>query len=196
MLESQPVIFHVFSNGGGMVYRHISEILHGIGPDSTQAQQDMECFRDIVVIGTIFDSCPGQRNIFVAVKAFMLSMPESNAFVRYTAGARLFLFIIFKSMISFFWRSIFLMGKNRHNYFVGIQNDPAKWPCLYLYSRSDKLIDYNVVDKMIAKKLSQGVDVSSMCWQNSAHVAHFRQYRDAYIMQCYTFLDMCLAKNY
>uniref|UniRef100_A0A8C3TJP0 Transmembrane protein 53 n=1 Tax=Catharus ustulatus TaxID=91951 RepID=A0A8C3TJP0_CATUS len=51
-IEDRPVLFHVFSNGGAMLYRYIIEALH-----------THKSFKNLRVAGTIFDSAPGRRNL-------------------------------------------------------------------------------------------------------------------------------------
>uniref|UniRef100_A0A8C0BT40 Transmembrane protein 53 n=1 Tax=Buteo japonicus TaxID=224669 RepID=A0A8C0BT40_9AVES len=51
-VENRPVLFHVFSNGGVMLYRYIIEVLH-----------THKLFKNLKVAGTIFDSAPGRRNL-------------------------------------------------------------------------------------------------------------------------------------
>ena len=52
-----PIIFHVFSNGGCMVYTRLTALLNS--PD---------CEHQVSVRGVIFDSSPGKRRILNAVK--------------------------------------------------------------------------------------------------------------------------------
>uniref|UniRef100_A0A672UQH6 Transmembrane protein 53 n=1 Tax=Strigops habroptila TaxID=2489341 RepID=A0A672UQH6_STRHB len=61
-IENRPILFHVFSNGGVMLYRYILEMLHSHKP-----------FKDLKVAGTIFDSAPGRRNLKGVVTCFFLS---------------------------------------------------------------------------------------------------------------------------
>ena len=194
-LDDQPVLFHAFSNGGGMVYRHISEVLHGLGPNPKQASMDHKRFRGIKVIGVVFDSCPGQRKILIGILALMSSMSGSNVFVRYATGAGMFFWMIFKVVMTFVQKYLFFRSSHYQSYWQSMENERSRWPALYLYSKADSFIDYRYVDKIIASRKSVGVEVSSMCWPSSAHVAHFREHPDAYISQCYSFLDKCLENR-
>uniref|UniRef100_A0A8C6ZPD6 Transmembrane protein 53 n=1 Tax=Nothoprocta perdicaria TaxID=30464 RepID=A0A8C6ZPD6_NOTPE len=57
-MENRPILFHVFSNGGVMLYRYILEALHTQQP-----------FKSLRVVGTIFDSAPGRRNLRGGLRA-------------------------------------------------------------------------------------------------------------------------------
>uniref|UniRef100_A0A8C9EM96 Transmembrane protein 53 n=1 Tax=Pavo cristatus TaxID=9049 RepID=A0A8C9EM96_PAVCR len=64
-IENRPLLFHVFSNGGAMLYRYIIEALHTQQP-----------FKNLRVAGTVFDSAPGRRNlrgVFCMVSCLLLS---------------------------------------------------------------------------------------------------------------------------
>ncbi|CAF97741.1 unnamed protein product [Tetraodon nigroviridis] len=55
-VENSPVLFHIFSNGGFMLYRYIVDLLH------TDKQ-----FGSLCVIGAVVDSAPGSGNVRGAV---------------------------------------------------------------------------------------------------------------------------------
>uniref|UniRef100_A0A8B9CK54 Transmembrane protein 53 n=1 Tax=Anser brachyrhynchus TaxID=132585 RepID=A0A8B9CK54_9AVES len=60
-IDNRPVLFHVFSNGGVMLYRYILEALHTQQP-----------FKNLRVLGTIFDSAPGRRNLRGSLRVFCM----------------------------------------------------------------------------------------------------------------------------
>ena len=76
-----------------------------------------------------------------------------------------------------------------------IAKDPARWPQLFLYSTTDDVISSFDVEDCIGHRRQRGVDVRSQCWSDSPHVQHLRHHREAYMIQCYQFLDDCLGNE-
>ena len=121
----------------------------------------------------------------------MATMAHRSLFIRYTLGLGMF-FYLFCRAVLYCIQKYFLFGWGLgRNYFQGMKEDPAKWPALYLYSETDKLIPFQDVCDIIAIKKERGVDVTEMFWPDSDHVAHFRKHREPYIQQCHAFVDKC-----
>ena len=74
-LEENPILFHVFSNGGGVLYKSIIDVLH------SEPQ-----FGKLCVAGTIFDSAPGRTDPTSGAKALIAAQPNMNIFFRYFLG--------------------------------------------------------------------------------------------------------------
>uniref|UniRef100_A0A8C5TNC7 Transmembrane protein 53 n=1 Tax=Malurus cyaneus samueli TaxID=2593467 RepID=A0A8C5TNC7_9PASS len=68
-IENRPILFHVFSNGGVMLYRYIVEALHTHRP-----------FKSLRIAGTIFDSAPGRRNLRGGLRALATILDSMNLF--------------------------------------------------------------------------------------------------------------------
>uniref|UniRef100_A0A8D0GEQ9 Transmembrane protein 53 n=1 Tax=Sphenodon punctatus TaxID=8508 RepID=A0A8D0GEQ9_SPHPU len=70
-IENQPLLFHVFSNGGAMLYRYVTELLRMHLP-----------FRHLKVVGAIFDSAPGRKNLWGSIRALAIVLASTNALLR------------------------------------------------------------------------------------------------------------------
>uniref|UniRef100_A0A673U9P0 Transmembrane protein 53 n=1 Tax=Suricata suricatta TaxID=37032 RepID=A0A673U9P0_SURSU len=63
-IEKEPLLFHVFSNAGVMLYRYVLELL-----------QNHQRFCHLRVVGTIFDSGPGDSNVVFCMASCLLLSP-------------------------------------------------------------------------------------------------------------------------
>uniref|UniRef100_A0A671EK62 Transmembrane protein 53 n=1 Tax=Rhinolophus ferrumequinum TaxID=59479 RepID=A0A671EK62_RHIFE len=63
-IEKEPLLFHVFSNAGVMLYRYVLELL-----------QNHRRFCHLRVVGTIFDSGPGDNNLVFCMASCLLLSP-------------------------------------------------------------------------------------------------------------------------
>uniref|UniRef100_G1TP71 Transmembrane protein 53 n=1 Tax=Oryctolagus cuniculus TaxID=9986 RepID=G1TP71_RABIT len=63
-IEKEPLLFHVFSNAGVMLYRYVLELLH-----------THQRFCHLRVVGTIFDSGPGDSNVVFCMASCLLLSP-------------------------------------------------------------------------------------------------------------------------
>ena len=70
-VEKEPLLFHVFSNAGVMLYRYVLELL-----------QTHQRFCHLRVVGTIFDSGPGDSNLLGALRALAVVLEHRPAALR------------------------------------------------------------------------------------------------------------------
>lgn len=63
--SSQPVIFHVFSNGGANIYSKLIKEIY--------QYNSVFNYQPIHVAGVVFDSCPGRPRPFTGMKAALVS---------------------------------------------------------------------------------------------------------------------------
>ena len=70
-LENRPVLFHIFNNGGGVLYRYASQLV---------ATKDV--FHNINVIGSIFDSCPAPGSIVTRLKTYFTNYHPKSRFMK------------------------------------------------------------------------------------------------------------------
>ena len=185
-LENRPVLFHAFSNGGGVVYRYVSELV---------ATRDK--FRSIKVIGSVFDSCPAPRSIVTGLKAYFTNYHPKNKFMN---CLMMYLCITFM-IISRTWRDItrlFAIDTEaaKQRYWEAMRDDPNKWPHMYLFSVHDRIVHLSDIKKMITYRKAKGIDDYYKMWDRSPHVAHLRFHREEYIEACHSFLNLCLRKNF
>ncbi|XP_028987306.1 transmembrane protein 53 isoform X2 [Betta splendens] len=72
-VENSPIFFHVFSNGGFMLYRYVVELLYS----------DRH-FSPLCVIGAVLDSAPGGGNVRGALRALTATLgPNVSPVLRY-----------------------------------------------------------------------------------------------------------------
>ncbi len=182
-LEENPIVFHVFSNGGCMLYRNIIDVLHS-----------EPRFCDLLVIGTIFDSAPAPNDWATGVRAFMASL-NVNRFIRYALG---FLLVLYLFGVWLFTKTISLFGYTRSlpyaDFWTAMESDPSRWPQMFLYSKEDKLVPYKNIQQLAEHRQYLGVEVLQQLWDDSAHVMHFVTHRESYIKQCWDFIELCMNR--
>lgn len=144
------------------------------------------------VRGCVFDSCPGYRRLGSAARAYMSTIKTYNVLVRYFLALLLVIYLtIFRAVDTVV--SLFKKKDAVHKFYEAMKHDKARWPQLYLYSKNDEIIPYGDIEEVLAHRRSLGILVYSVCWDDSAHVAHLRAHPTAYIQQCTYFIDMCLS---
>ncbi|KAM9325304.1 transmembrane protein 53 [Gastrophryne carolinensis] len=178
-IETSPILFHVFSNGGVMLYRYMVELLH--------SHPDM---RNLQVVGTIFDSAPGHRNIPGSVRALnSVLRANTNWLLRYLALA------VFAVMVSVLGILLYPLMRSLHeHHYDAMMKDPSLWPQLYLYSRADHIISHLDVENMVAMRRQRRLPTESLDFQKSQHVLHYRQFPEKYATACTTFVKACVNR--
>ncbi|ELT88305.1 hypothetical protein CAPTEDRAFT_89782 [Capitella teleta] len=176
-LTSHPLFVHFFSNGGGGVY---SRILNHL---KTSA------YFDITISGTIIDSAPAEHSISVAMKALRASL-KLNSILKYFIMALFLMVVCIQTVMGFV---MCLAGlKSSESLQETLVRDNTSCPQLFLYSKCDEICSYLTVENVMQARIKSGVDVRSLCWLDSPHVAHLKVHREAYITQCLQFIDHCL----
>ncbi|NWU54667.1 TM53B protein, partial [Dromas ardeola] len=175
-IENRPVLFHVFSNGGIMLYRYIIEALHSHKP-----------FKNLKVVGTIFDSAPGRRNLRGGLRALATVLVSTNVLLKY--------FLLFAFATTAVVLRILLYPLTRfihESHYDALLKAPSRWPELYLYSQADAIIKASEVKRMADARQQLGVSVKAVDFSDSAHVSHMRMYPTYYSNLCTTFLSDCV----
>ncbi|NXO85604.1 TM53B protein, partial [Sitta europaea] len=176
-VENRPILFHVFSNGGAMLYRYIIELLH------TQ-----KSFKNLRVAGTIFDSAPGRRNLRGGLRALATVLVSMNVLLKY------FLLFAFASTAVMLRILLYPLTRFIHeSHFDALLKAPSRWPELYLYSQVDAIIEASEVQLMADARQQLGVPVKAVDFSDSAHVSHMRVYPTYYRSLCTTFLSDCVG---
>ncbi|XP_069126972.1 transmembrane protein 53-like [Argopecten irradians] len=188
-LEESPVFFHIFSNNGAFVYSEISRILHS---------KEGRKFSKLKVKGLIVDSAPGKRRLIKAAQAFALSTGNSS-FMRmaYFIGMVTYLFFlrIYLFLSRIFNRSTGITV-NPYSVYEYIKEDKARWPQLYLYSKSDEIIPHTDVEEIVNyRKDKLKLHIQSECWETSKHVSILREYPEPYANKCLMFVRDCLKED-
>ncbi|XP_072275375.1 transmembrane protein 53 [Pyxicephalus adspersus] len=178
-IEVNTVFFHVFSNGGFMLYRYMAELLH--------SEPQM---RKLHVVGTTFDSGPGNRNVYGSVQAL-------NTILRPSTGWPLRFLLLGAFAILVFTLRIVLYPMTRffhENHYDAMKRDPSLWPQLYLYSRADRIIAYKDVEAMVSARRQRHLPTQSLDFDKSEHVSHYRRYPEKYSSACIVFLRDCVNR--
>ncbi|XP_014106110.1 PREDICTED: transmembrane protein 53 isoform X3 [Pseudopodoces humilis] len=176
-VENRPVLFHVFSNGGAMLYRYIIEALHTHKP-----------FQNLRVAGTIFDSAPGRRNLRGGLRAMATVLVSMNMLLKYL------LLFTFASMAVVLRILLYPLTRFIHeSHYDALLKAPSRWPELYLYSQADLIIKASEVQLMASARQQLGVPVKAVDFSDSPHVSHMRVYPTYYHSLCTTFLSDCVG---
>ncbi|NXC24597.1 TM53B protein, partial [Campylorhamphus procurvoides] len=174
--EDRPVLFHVFSNGGVMLYRYIIEALH-----------THKSFKNLRVAGTVFDSAPGRRNLIGALRALAIVLVSMNMLLKY------FLLLTFATAAVVLRILLYPLSRFIHeSHYDALLKSPSCWPELYLYSQADAIIKASEVKYMADTRQRLGVPVKAVDFSDSAHVSHMRVYPTYYRSLCMTFLSDCV----
>lgn len=176
-VENSPIFFHVFSNGGFMLYRYIVELLH----------RDKQ-FSSLRVIGAMVDSAPGSGNVRGALRALMATLGTNiSPVLRYVLLA-LFAVTVFLLRIV-----LYPLTKYIHkNHYDAVKERPPAWPHFHLYSTSDQVIRHQDIEVFVEALKQKGVPVDSFDFVSSPHVGHFRDFPEQYALKCRTFLVSCM----
>ncbi|XP_028749026.1 transmembrane protein 53 isoform X1 [Peromyscus leucopus] len=175
-IEREPLLFHVFSNAGVMLYRYVLELL-----------QTHQRFGHLHVVGTIFDSGPGDSNLVGALRAL------ATILERRPAVLRLLLVVAFALVVVLFHFLLAPFTALFHTHFYDrLQDSGSHWPELYLYSRADRVVSAKDVERMVEARLAHQVLVRSVDFVSSAHVSHLRDYPTYYTSLCVDFMHNCV----
>lgn len=175
-VEKEPLLFHVFSNAGVMLYRHVLELL-----------QTQRRFCHLRVVGTIFDSGPGDSNLLGALRALAAVLGHRPAALRLLLLAAFALVAVLVHGLLAPLTALF------HTHFYDrLLNAASRWPELYLYSRADEVVLARDVERMVEARLAHRVLVRSVDFVSSAHVSHLRDYPTYYTSLCVNFMRSCV----
>ncbi|XP_041658310.1 transmembrane protein 53 [Cheilinus undulatus] len=176
-VENSPIFFHIFSNGGFMLYRYIVELLHN----------DKQ-FSSLRVIGAVVDSAPGSGNVRGALRALRATLgPKISPVLRYVLLA-LFAVTVFLLRIV-----LYPLTKYVHkNHYDAVQERPPAWPHFFLYSRADQVIRHRDIEVFVDTLKQKGIPVDIFDFFSSPHVGHFRDFPEQYSLKCRDFLVACV----
>lgn len=170
-LPSENILVHIFSNGGSYSLTLFAE------------QYLRERNKPLPMSVLIIDSAPGgssfHDSIIKARKAFSVGLPKPF-FIRWP----LMIFITLVLFISYIWNLI-RGKKQRIDRVRGKMNDERvlrkEAPRWYIYSKGDKLIGWQHVEKHIKEAKSMGYTVKSTRWDKEDHVSFLRTRGDEYV---------------
>lgn len=92
------------------------------------------------------------------------------------------------------FKSLFVKSTPVHaSPFCELKNETNKYPQLFLYSKGDVVIPYRDVEKFIRLRRDQGIDVSSVCFEDAEHVKIFTKYPSQYVQCVCGFIKNCMS---
>jgi hypothetical protein len=185
-----PVIFHMFSNGGGFVWEQMERLLEH--PDnqnylhSNQSGEKIDTEATPLhsntnlslvrknVRGQIFDSCPVYPTMKTAMAVLELSgIAKQSLLLLVVLKVRMLIFFVLESMRNFVCR------KNHRliGYWNQLLNSDLCGHQAFIYSTSDTATDPSHLQEFIATRQQQpDAKISVLKLQDSEHVQHFRQH--------------------
>ncbi|XP_063994099.1 transmembrane protein 53-A isoform X2 [Diachasmimorpha longicaudata] len=177
-LHQHPIFFHIFSNGGAILYQQISLVM-----------QEMK--NHINVKGVIFDSSPGERRVsslFRAASAIVGGRPVTNLPMSLFITIFLSVFWVYE-IITRSWSP----GTRASTNPFELTEEPHSWPQLFLYSNADTLIPAIDVEKFGSRRAERGVPVQLVLFTDAPHVKLYAVYPDVYINIVCTFINECIT---
>ncbi|WAR24232.1 TM53B-like protein [Mya arenaria] len=177
-------MFHIFSNNGSYVYSHIVKLL----------TSGDERYKFVSVCGVIIDSAPGKPRFVNAAKAYGASL-HVNPVLKCMMMFGLLMYLVVNGWAAKIWSMLNPKYKQKSNHFLfdNMAEDPTRWPMLFLYSTSDKIVHYYDIEDMMSQRRALGVNVSSVCWDDTDHVSHLRKHQEEYEQACENFLEYCVS---
>lgn len=179
-VENNPVLFHIFSNGGFMLYRYIVDLLHS----------DKQ-FGSLCVIGAVVDSAPGSGNVRGAMRALNATLGPNVSPVLRSALIAVFAVAVFVLRIILYPLTKFI----HKNHYDAVRERPPSWPHLHLYSTADQVIRHRDIEIFVDTLKRKGVPVDSFDFVSTPHVGHFRKFPEQYALNCRNFLAACVKDS-
>uniref|UniRef100_T1J1M2 Transmembrane protein 53 n=1 Tax=Strigamia maritima TaxID=126957 RepID=T1J1M2_STRMM len=180
-LEEHPILFHMFSNGGCMVYRYISKFIYSDADLTLQVR------------GCVFDSGPAITTVVGTTSAISESIRGSR-FYRMAFSVFTFLYLSLYGIVEYI--ASLIWSQQREAFCIGLWEDLSRdrltCPQLFFFSRADKICGNESIEKFIVIRKKLGIDAVSVCWDDSAHVRHYVTHPDVYADQLHAFLDACV----
>ncbi|XP_054764158.2 transmembrane protein 53-like [Lytechinus pictus] len=176
-LEENPIFFHLFSNGGGYIYRAVTELLNG---------RDPGVFAALKICGVIWDSAPCRPTFFSGIRAYCLFSPDIDRhsqpwYVSYAKMAPAWLWLLVKHIVlPSFWEANNLMN----SYIPAIISDKMPCPQLFIYSKADCIAWYKDIQDIVVQRRKQGCDITEAYWEDGDHLEHLAKHRDEYVDAC------------
>lgn len=201
-LDQHPIVMHVFSNGGSCCYQHFSRALENSKPPTPLA-----------IKGTIFDSTPGCRRIIPLFKAVSAMFGGNGRHWLFTHSISLLItvYVTVWWVCEWAWaRCGIFTWLSKNNSQAAAQQDSGtssdiiqylkternRWPQHCIYSKADDLIPYHDIESFMAARRAVGVDVTGVRFEDSPHVKHYIEHRDAYVQSVHQFLSKCLGNQH
>ncbi|EDO49233.1 predicted protein [Nematostella vectensis] len=168
-MRDRPVLVHGFSVGGYLY----SQVLHQM-----ETNVDYSSVKDRI-LGQVFDSPVSFSGIPHGVSNAAMKNPALRSLMKSTIQAYL-------KTTAKYTTDIYLA---RQQLFY---NNPVRSPTLLLYSKTDEVADAKICEHASNMWENLGMDVTSVCWDNSPHVSHFYVHQKEYVQAVESFADRVL----
>lgn len=196
---TRPIIFYVFSNGGGFILEQIDSLLtknnlnteETLTPLLTSNKDSSRGFGVFNVAGVIFDSAPCYMHFHVGARALGegKSLPLKMILALVFTISMCFGFLLHPFWPQRYWKHMTHLSSN-----LGKAS-------LYLYSEDDPLCDYALLKKLIEARqvMAAAGDGSTIvkahCWKESKHVGHLRCHPKEYKRCVFDFIEAITEKK-
>lgn len=181
--NDRPVIFYVFSNGGGFILKEIEILMGANNGNGTNGSALLSNSIPIPrIIGTIYDSAPCYMHASVGARAIGEGKP---LLVRILLAAVFYLSIAVSTLLHPFWPQ---------KYWRAMTSIRLGGASLYLYSATDQLCDVGKLEDLIAARKSAGHDVRYHRWEDAPHVGLLRWHQLEYEGLVFGFIQE-MSKN-
>jgi hypothetical protein len=160
------ILIHSFSNGGGLQLTTLGRLLSSKYPSISPS--------DHLVSAFIMDSSPAIGNFRSIGLAFSIAI--RNPVVRYIALVLIYIAHAFRLSL----QMVFSIETMTTRYVKALLNPRllpwmnSETPRLYVFSKKDELVPWQVVHEHANAAKTSGLDVRCEVYEDSAHVAHMR----------------------
>lgn len=182
------IVFHSFSNNGCVIFHSISRIFN-------------ETSTDIKVVGGVFDSCPGVVDAPSFYKAlFAAKIPTYIKYLSilpYLPATALIVTSEHPVLYSCGVGATYLAGSKALQYLYEVTHTQAHFNFkknfndyqeLYLFSESDTIVNYKVIEAAIDKINKKGGKTEQVKFDDTNHCAHFPKQPMKYSKTCAKFI--------
>jgi hypothetical protein len=156
--KSPNIMIHMYSNGGCNQARILAQ------------QWQEKHSRPLPISSMLLDSCPGIENYGTALAAFIIALPKFFL-VRYILLGFIHLVFIVHFVANRIFGAVSFLRRLRKDL-----NDPAMFPKsaprIYIYSKTDEMVDWQDVESHAEDAREKGWDVKTERFEGSKHVGH------------------------
>jgi len=200
-----PIVFHAFSNGGGLILHTIEEMLLKRTNTTTTQTKDGDSQEDngdvtyiqqhAGIVAQIWDSAPAYPDSPAFLQLVEQVMAQQPKVVQWVAQE--------VAKVSYHIYSWWHGGPKQHRGFTWYWNGRMRltcdnrnsFPTLYIYSQSDAITQAEKLEELIAaRQKTTPTTILQVCkFEDSQHVLHYRKYPKEYQAAVDNFMDTILA---
>lgn len=183
-LDEHPIFVQSFSNGGSTVYLNMSKALDKLP-------------RPLNIKGILFDSTPGSRRLIGFYRVLSEVYREQKlSFV----APRAFFIVAGVAVLWNFEKIYNLVNPKGTDGYLDVcrylNTEKYRWPQHCIYSTNDNIVYAPDIARFIECRKKLGIDVTSLCFNDSPHVSHYMYHKEEYTKSVLDFIDKCLNKDF